>query len=500
MRTGICGHWLPRIRRLSALATCGLATGCGILQPGGISNLDRNALGVDLHSTFPVLTRAQIEKINLFKLLDPENLAEEIYKRGAKPNALEFEALAEDMKLAFAFAAFYEGSGGNANRLKLRRNRIQERILEASVQRCNIFKVYLQRSQSNTEFGLGSLATVTGVAGALVNGIQAARNLAGASGIFSGIRAEYNQAYFSNLSSSVISDGIRRLQEEAYERIQLEGQTRSIEDYSVEAAVKDVIYFDGLCSVVAGLTKASDAIRLLADPGIDTANRVILKAQATRRILDKEITTLSELRDTGYEAHSGTHGLIGTRLGASTAAARALESPLDTINALNADLAAVDARVDSIASKFVRIAAVPREKFDEKKIDLSNKLRDRIATVRADMNECHKVASFTTLAGQFDTTAGSLQRATDKTDRTNLEIEQFDQLSKFGGFVRRSAANRTAALEFLTTVERAAIGSFEKQQPPPAGPDAVVQFFVTEVGKVQNQNLKAAGCKAYTPA
>ena len=54
------------------------------------------------------------------------------------------------------------------------------------------------------EFGLGSIATALAGAGAIVTGATAARSLAGAAGITEGIRAEFQQAFFSNLATHII--------------------------------------------------------------------------------------------------------------------------------------------------------------------------------------------------------------------------------------------------------------------------------------------------------
>jgi hypothetical protein len=102
--------------------------------------------------------------------------------------------------------------------LSLRRNRIQDRIIAASNQRCHAFAVNLMRNSSMTNFALGSVATGLAGAGAIFTPSSTVRGLSGAASILSGVRAEYNQDFLQNQTVDVILAGIevrrRRLRHE----------------------------------------------------------------------------------------------------------------------------------------------------------------------------------------------------------------------------------------------------------------------------------------------
>ena len=89
------------------------------------------------------------------------------------------------------------------------KSEIQDRLIAASNQRCNIYETYLKRISTYTNGIFGTLTTVLGGAGAIVTGEQAARTLSGLAGISSGTRSELNQAVFESITTSVIIPGIQ---------------------------------------------------------------------------------------------------------------------------------------------------------------------------------------------------------------------------------------------------------------------------------------------------
>jgi len=129
--------------------------------------------------------------------------------------------------------------------------------------------------------------------------------------LFSGIRSEYNQAYYSNLAAHVIVKGIEARQELVYRRIQIEGQRKNIDDYPLEAAVKDAVFMDGLCSVVTGLDQAAASVDATNEPGLDAATRTLLRARLAKEALDLPRDQL--LKPEMLESI----GLAGARLGMS---------------------------------------------------------------------------------------------------------------------------------------------------------------------------------------
>lgn len=175
------------------------------------------------------------EDINLVRLLDPEY-------RGKYP--VNSTALAEykdenltGKEIDIAFKAFMK-----YNNLEQRRNAVQEFILAASQSRCNYYKNRLQSLKTGTNFVFGSLTTLAGGLGAILsNNAMAARSLAGTSAILSGVNAEFNQQFFSNLAVSVIIKGIDKRRRALYDEIVNRGQIKPYHLYNVEAAVKDAI-------------------------------------------------------------------------------------------------------------------------------------------------------------------------------------------------------------------------------------------------------------------
>ena len=112
--------------------------------------------------------------------------------------------------------------------------------------------------------------------------------------MFSGVRAEFNQELFLNLATQVIVQGIDTKRTMLYEQMVEHGQSKSIKDYNVQAAVKDAVYYHGQCSVIVGFQEAADAIKLVEDPGLNAATRTLLRVNVMRNILDNRSTDARE--------------------------------------------------------------------------------------------------------------------------------------------------------------------------------------------------------------
>lgn len=222
----------------------------------------------------------EFEEIDLVSLLDPDGFGERKYSQ----NKNNYTDSPPNKKIDIAFKAFMDVEYGIDTRVQ-RRNAIQEHIIAASNQRCTYFSNFLHTSRSGVNFALGSLATIAGTAGAIVTGVDGSRVLSGTAAIFSGVRAEFNQELFSNLATHVISNGIDLRRREVYEQIVLQGQSKPYEIYPVEAAVKDAIYYHAQCNVITGVQVAGDTIKLMENPGIDTANRMLIKLNLTKQLL-----------------------------------------------------------------------------------------------------------------------------------------------------------------------------------------------------------------------
>ncbi len=182
---------------------------------------------------------------------------------------------------------------------RLERNRIQERILAVSEDRCNAYKRYLRYDQSMSNFWMGAGATLAGGLGALSPTLTAAKTYAATGGILSGFSAEYNQDFYGNLFYSVITKAIDEQRRDAYRQIQAYGQGKNLIDYPVEAAIKDAILYDGTCSAVSAMEYAEKAVQLVNDPGMDSMMRYFVKANQSRYILQNGIKDISELKNAG---------------------------------------------------------------------------------------------------------------------------------------------------------------------------------------------------------
>jgi hypothetical protein len=138
---------------------------------------------------------------------------------------------------------------------------------------------------------------VAGVLGGLLPGGNASRNLAGTAGILSGINAEYNSEYYSNLAAHVIVQGIEIHQNRLQQELLSKRQSLSVAEYSMEGAIKDAIAFDGTCSTVVGLTEAAESIRQNNEPSFATAARFIAASKA--------LSTIEKTPDIANLAKSG---------------------------------------------------------------------------------------------------------------------------------------------------------------------------------------------------
>lgn len=241
---------------------------------------------IDIHSAYPTISRENIEQINLIELIDPGHDAKKKYpllwdeaenRDGMKPT--QKYGPRYDLVLSW-----FRQNGMASEDKRLIRNGVQERMLSASMSRCNVFKTFLRRNKSDVNFYLGSATTVAGVLGAVLPGVTASHNLAGAAGIFSGIQAEYNQSYFSNLTAEVLVKGIELQQATVQERLRTVGQKQTVADYPMEAAIRDAIYFDGLCSTIVGLEQAAESINHEKNPGLTQSAKVIASVRAMHEI------------------------------------------------------------------------------------------------------------------------------------------------------------------------------------------------------------------------
>ena len=158
-----------------------------------------------------------------------------------------------------------------------KRNLFQDYVMALSNQRCGAYKRQILDRRASWQLFFGGWATVLAGAGAVFSPESTAKALSAGSGVLSGIRSEYDQAYFSNLATEVITAGIdqrrREIEKEINERRLKAGD--SVETYTVTGALRDALRYHSACSAVAGLEVAKDSISLNEDPGLTGLNKAL---------------------------------------------------------------------------------------------------------------------------------------------------------------------------------------------------------------------------------
>jgi hypothetical protein len=201
----------------------------------------------------------------LFKLLDPDNKVQ-------LPKDKEYGTLSNSEKINYLSLAFRKANS-DPSYGPAHRSQVQDRLIAASNQRCNVFKTYLKRVSTYQNGIFGTLTTALGGAGAIVNGEGAARLLSGLAGISSGTRAELNQATFESIATSVIIPGIQKTRSELLKDI-LNKRSKPLAEYTIEGAIGDAIKYHGACSMDTGIAYAQKSIQSYGDIGIERFNEI----------------------------------------------------------------------------------------------------------------------------------------------------------------------------------------------------------------------------------
>jgi hypothetical protein len=476
------------LNTMSRLLFCGVILGATILF-GGCAQLTKDnyhwneaseqVSRIDKHSTFPAVNRSSFEHVNLIELIDPSLKAKERYPAAWKlaegiPGNQQF-----GVKYDLVLAYFRENINVTPQQKKIHRNSVQDRIMGISTSRCNVFKTYLRRQQSDTNFWLGSATTVAGVLGAVLPGVNASRNLAGAAGIFSGVQAEYNADYYSNLAAHVIVQGIELNQNRLQNQIIEDRQKLSIDDYSMEAAIKDAIYFDGTCSTVVGLLEASESIKETTSPGLPRAAEIIASVRAMQEI--SQSTNFAGLIQDGRlqmllkQSAPKTSPLIATavrpgysdpalqeQLAIATLATKRVRDEIDTQAAILGDLykQAQDKLPESSRSMLTLTVA-------EIKGHYTTTIASTTPSLQIQITDC--VAAMATPTTAYGAANSAYLIAQDGS------TEQISRLQELG-IAKANAASAAARVEFLVAAAKAQmVETIEKWKP------TVIKSGVTKV-------------------
>ena len=176
--------------------------------------------------------------------------------------------------------------------LKVRRNRVQDRIIAASNQRCAEHKRFLRRFDTTTNWLLGSLTTLTAGAGGIVTNVDTARTLSGIAGVASGIQSQTNEVYFHQRTVHILTKGLETRREKILDSIKKE-QAKPIGEYNVERAVGDVIKYHDACSVIAGLEQVAEDQQRAKNPGIEEFEQTIKRVKSLSEDLSAAISNRS---------------------------------------------------------------------------------------------------------------------------------------------------------------------------------------------------------------
>lgn len=200
----------------------------------------------------PVQTET-VSELELLAMIDPNNrMVTTVYPSGVVP---EKEAAAVDLELHRVLASF----SGGAPKVAM----IQDRLVFASDQKCNLFLKYLSRIQSYNKTTSKFLSIISGGVGTLVTSADLARVFSGVSGMSAGLGAAIEDNFFSNVATSVIGPAIIRARLEYY-NLMLAKRKDASGAYGLGEAITDAVRYNGLCTLDTGIAEAARAVQVTA--------------------------------------------------------------------------------------------------------------------------------------------------------------------------------------------------------------------------------------------
>lgn len=141
---------------------------------------------------------------------------------------------------------------------KYRRNEVQDHLIAASNQRCDIYIRTLVASKAQAKMGWNGLATFLTGAATVVTPMSAARLLSAGATVSLGVLNAYDEAYLDKLTVQLISAGIKKQRLAALVNIQ-NFRNESLVIYPVNRAIADALSYHGMCNILTGLEAASTA-------------------------------------------------------------------------------------------------------------------------------------------------------------------------------------------------------------------------------------------------
>jgi len=194
-----------------------------------------------------------VSELDLLAMVAPDNpRVLQYHATGVVPEA---DTAAVSLELHRALATF----NGDSNRVAM----IQDRLVFASDQKCNLFLKYLSRIQSYNKTTFKWLSILSGGAGALIASADLSRIFSGAAGMSTGLGAAIEDNFFSNIATSVIGPAIVRARLEYYNVI-LDKRKAPNGAYSLGEAITDAVRYHGLCTLDTGIAEAARAVQTTA--------------------------------------------------------------------------------------------------------------------------------------------------------------------------------------------------------------------------------------------
>ncbi|MCR6632586.1 MAG: hypothetical protein NVV74_22485 [Magnetospirillum sp.] len=234
-----------------------MLSGCAVANA-----IDAEDTNVMMAGTPQVIGKQELYRVNLTAVLVE-------YGRGCIRED-EMKTVLPEQRLVRAFAAFTTCAQPD---MEVRRNAIQRHIMMAADRRCEIYKQTLSTVDSNTNFIFGSVSTITGVLGGLIE--ESSQALSAAAGISSGLNAEFSRSFFKDTAVPVIFAGMDMKRQQISTTI-ASRRASTMAEYPLAEAVSDAIRYNGACSAVEGMKHVQDT---LARPvGLDEARRIIASA------------------------------------------------------------------------------------------------------------------------------------------------------------------------------------------------------------------------------
>lgn len=155
------------------------------------------------------------------------------------------------------------------------RDEMQDHILAASNQKCGGYIRYLHSIKGDTDVFWGGLATLLAGAGSVISYGPTAQAFSAGGAVSSGIRAEFNQAYFANLAIEVMTAGINSRRTEILQEIYKRRGNSGDEHYSLNGAVRDALKYHSACTAVTGFEVAAQSISRADNPGAKELSKFI---------------------------------------------------------------------------------------------------------------------------------------------------------------------------------------------------------------------------------